>query len=99
MYCTYMYVSTHLPGDRWLNGNRNDSCKDAAVEGIGKLGGLIGPEDQRHSVPRLDQLPPAQLVEHVVGDLLGPSRQLACKGERYAGYEPGLKPTHVVRWA
>ncbi len=74
-------ASTHLSSEWWLNGHWDDSCKDTAVEGTHKLSGFIGPEHEGHSVSGLDQLTTAQLVEHVVGYLLGTISQLACRAQ------------------
>ena len=66
---------THVLSDGRLDGNGDDSCKDAAVESGGKLNCLIGSEHKRHTVPRLHHSAPAQLVEHVVRHLLRPVGQ------------------------
>lgn len=80
-----MQCSTHLSGEWRLNGDWNDCCKDAAVEGTHKLSSLVWSEDQRHSVTRLYQLATTQLVEHVMSYLLWTVSQLACQGGRGRG--------------
>ena len=60
-----LLVVSHIFGDWRLDGDGDDSRKDAAVEGGGKLSGLVRSEHQGHSVARLHHLPSSQLVQHV----------------------------------